>query len=173
MAVGCQNRPVPTLSPSALAVDQARNAGYDIVLLAHVLSALVGFGAVVVAGAFALVLSRFGPGSEAVRRYYRPGVNWAGRVLFLVPILGVVLVLMSHGQWSFSDGWIMGGLGLWALAAVGAEMALWPAERQLQQAVSEAAPAESVRPRCRAVTLMAALGFVILVTGSVIMVAKP
>jgi hypothetical protein len=164
---------VPTLHPSVLAVVQARHAGYDIVLLAHVLSALVGFGAVVVAGAFAIVLSRSGPDSEAVRRYYRPGVNWAGRVLFLVPILGVALVLMSHGQWSFSDGWIMGGLALWAVAAVGAEISLWPAERQLQQAVSDRVPAEAVRSRCRGVVAMAALGFVILVTASVVMVAKP
>jgi len=43
---------------------------------------------------------------------------------------------MSHGDWSFSDGWIMVGLALWALVAVTAEMALWPAERRLQEAVS-------------------------------------
>ena len=46
---------------------------YDIVLLAHVLSALVGLGAVAVAGGYALALCRSGPESEAVRRYYRPG----------------------------------------------------------------------------------------------------
>ena len=60
-----------------------------------------------------------GPESEAVRRYYRPGVNWAGRVLFLVPVFGVALIAMSHGDWSFSDGWIAIGLVLWAVAAVG------------------------------------------------------
>jgi hypothetical protein len=164
---------MPTPDPLVLAVGQSRSAAYDIVLLAHVLSVLVGFGAVVVAGAFALVLSRSGPDSEAIRRYYRPGVNWAGRVLFAVPVLGITLVLMSHGEWSFSDGWINAGLALWAVAALGAEMALWPAERQLQTAVTEGAPADAVRSRCRAVAAMATVGFVILVTGSAIMVAKP
>jgi hypothetical protein len=164
---------MPALHPSAFAVGQTRNAGYDIVLLAHVLSALVGFGAVVVAGGFAFLLGRSGPDSEAVRRYYRPGVNWAGRVLFLVPVLGVVLILMSHGRWSFSDGWIMGGLALWAVAALGAEMALWPAERALQEAVSGRAPTDAVASGCRAVMALAALGLVVLVAGSVIMVAKP
>ena len=170
---GCQNHPVPLFRQLLVVTGQGRDAAYDIVLLAHVLSALVGFGAVVVAGGFAHVLGRSGPGSESVRRYYRPGVNWAGRVLFLVPVLGVVLVAMSHGRWSFSDAWIMAGLGLWAVAGVGAEMALWPAERQLQEAVRDGADVGSVRARCRAVVAMAAVGFAILVGASVLMVAKP
>ena len=113
----------------------ARSAGYDIVLLAHVLSAMVGLGTVVVAGGYALALSRSGPGSEAVRPLLPAGVNWAGRVLFLVPVLGVVLIGMSKGHWSFSDGWIIDGLLLWVVAAVVGELALWPAERRLQVAV--------------------------------------
>jgi hypothetical protein len=122
--------------PVVLGATHARDAGYDVVLLAHVLAAAVGLGAVVLAGTYAWTLRRSGPGSESIRRYYRPGVNWAGRVLFLVPVLGVALMAMSHGDWSFSDGWIMAGLALWAAVAVTAEMALWPAERRLQDAVS-------------------------------------
>ena len=91
------------------------------------------------AGGYALALLRSGPGSEAVRRYYRPGVNWAGRILFLVPVFGVVLIAMSHGTWSFSDGWISTGLLLWAVAAVIGELVLWPAERRLQVAVGDPA----------------------------------
>lgn len=168
----CQNHPVPPLH--LLLVDtQGHDAAYDIVLLAHVLSALVGFGAVAVAGGFAHVLGRSGPDPESVRRYYRPGVNWAGRVLFLVPVLGVGLVAMGHGEWSFSDGWILAGFVLWAAVGVGAEMALWPAERRLQEAVRDGAPPESVRSRCRAVVAMAAAGDVVLVVAGVVMVAKP
>jgi uncharacterized membrane protein len=122
--------------PVVAAATHARDAGYDVVLLAHVLAAAVGLGAVVLAGTYAWTLRLSGPGSESIRRYYRPGVNWAGRVLFLVPVLGLALMAMSHGDWSFSDGWIMVGLALWAVVAVAAEMALWPAERRLQEAVS-------------------------------------
>jgi hypothetical protein len=164
---------MPTLHQLAVAVDNSRSAAYDIVLLAHVLSALVGFGAVVVAGGFAMILSRSGTGSEAIRRYYRPGVNWAGRILFLVPVFGVALVAMSHGEWSFSDGWVVVGFGLWAVVAVGAEMALWPAERRLQSAVVDGASAESVRAGCYGVAAMAAVAFCVLVGASTIMVAKP
>jgi uncharacterized membrane protein len=122
--------------PVVPAATHARDAGYDVVLLAHVLAAAVGLGAVVLAGTYAWTLRRSGPGSESIRRYYQPGVNWAGRVLFLVPVLGFALMALSHGDWSFSDGWIMVGLALWAVVAVAAEMALWPAERRLQEAVS-------------------------------------
>ena len=87
----------PVLSASTQ--DLARGAGYDIVLLAHVLSVVVGFGAVAAAGGYALALARSGPESESIRRYYQPGINWAGRVLFLVPIFGIVLLHMSHGQY--------------------------------------------------------------------------
>jgi uncharacterized membrane protein len=157
----------------AVAGPPSHSAAYDIVLLAHVLSALVGFGAVVVSGAFAVVLARSGPESEAVHRYYRPGVNWAGRVLFLVPVFGAILVLISKGAWSFSDRWVAIGLVLWVVVAFGAEMALWPAERKLQVAVGARAPIEAVRSLCTVVAAMAAGGFVVLVAASVIMVAKP
>ncbi len=103
-----------------LAATHARDAAYDLVLLAHVLAAVVGLGAVVLAGAYALALLRSGPESEAVRRYYRPGVNWAGRVLFLIPVLGLALMAMSQGDWSFADGWITIGL------ACGSSWRSWP-----------------------------------------------
>ncbi|HXW38540.1 MAG TPA: hypothetical protein VEJ44_02505, partial [Acidimicrobiales bacterium] len=109
---------------------------YDIVLLAHILAVIAAFGAVVTAGASALSLARPGPPPERVVRYYRPGVNWAGRVVFLVPVLGVVLMALSKGAWTFADGWILIGLVLWVVAASLAEMVLWPTERRLQEAVA-------------------------------------
>jgi uncharacterized membrane protein len=143
---GVRIAPMTAADRFSLAATHSRDAAYDLVLLAHVLTAAVGLGAVVLAGAYAWALLRSGPGSEAVRRYYRPGVNWAGRVLFLVPVLGVALMGMSHGDWSFSDGWILMGLVLWMGVAVVAEMALWPAERRLQQVVVGGAEGSAAGP---------------------------
>jgi hypothetical protein len=160
--------------PTVLAVSSNRGAAYDLVLLAHVLAALVGFGAVAVAGVYALLLVRRGPASEPVRRYYRPGVNWAGRVLFLVPVLGFVLMAMSGGAWSFSDAWIGIGLVLWAGTAMGAEMVLWPAERQLQALVAGGTfDGTEHRGLGHRVMAMAAVMTVVLVAAAVVMVAKP
>lgn len=156
-----------------LAATHARDAAYDVVLLAHVLAAVVGLGAVVVAGAYALVLRRSGPGPESVRRYYRPGVNWAGRVLFLIPVLGVALMALSHGDWSFADGWITIGLALWAVVAVVAEMALWPAERRLQAAVAGSVTEAELGTMCLRVAGLSAALSVALVAAAVVMVAKP
>ena len=117
----------------------SHSAAYDIVLLAHVLAVLAALVAVVVAGASAVALSRPGPIPPHLLRYYRPGVNWAGRVLFVVPVLGFVLITLSEGQWAVSDGWIVIGLVLWLAAAALAEAVLWPAERRLQEAVDRMA----------------------------------
>jgi hypothetical protein len=116
--------------------DVSTGAAYDVVLVAHILLAVAALVAVITAGVAALSLSRPGPVSDGLRRYYRPGVNWAGRTLLLVPVLGVALVAMSKGQWSFSDRWVVVGSLLWVVAASLAEVLLWPSERQLQAEVA-------------------------------------
>lgn len=157
-----------------LAVSSNRGAAYDLVLLAHVLAAFVAFAVVGVAGVSALQVRRPGEPSSSLARYYRPGVNWVGRTLFLVPILGVVLIAMSHGAWSFSDHWITLGLVLWAAAACAAEMMLWPAERRLQQQVTgEPADHESRRTLSLQIAAISATLLVIFVVATVVMVSKP
>jgi hypothetical protein len=164
---------MPSAHPAALMAVHSRDAAYDLVLLAHVLAGLVALGAVAAAGLSALALRRWGPTSEPVRRYYRPGVNWAGRILFVVPVLGVVLMAMSHGDWTFADGWITAGLVLWAVAAVAAEMVLWPAERRLQVAVGDdRTPVRRLRSQCLRVAGTAAALVVVLVAAAVVMVTK-
>jgi len=178
----------PGREPAAQTMLHVRDAGYDLLLLGHVLAALVALGAVVAAGVFALSLRRStgagGPVGDALVRYYRPGVNWAGRALYLVPVLGLALMGLSHGDWTFTDGWILGGLASWAAVAVLAEAVLWPEERRLQDVVSRR-PAEAVAlptaedededPAAicvRVVVVALALALVLVVTG-VVMVAKP
>ncbi|MGO8870286.1 MAG: DUF2269 family protein [Acidimicrobiales bacterium] len=164
---------MPGTFQSQLIAAHARDAPYDIVLLAHVLAALVGFGTIVVAGVCALALRQRGPSTESLRRYYRPGINWTGRILFLVPVLGIALILMSQGDWSFSDAWVTIGLMLWAAVALTAEMVLWPAERRLQTAVGDPASTPDLRKRCAAVAAVAGLLALLQVAAAVVMVAKP
>jgi hypothetical protein len=175
-----ESTPMSTPLPSVaalVAVSVNRGAGYQVVVLAHVLAAVIGFGAVGVAGAYAQVLGRRGPTAESVVRYYRPGVNWAGRVLFVVPVLGFVLIGMSsspHGGYAVSDGWVMVGLLLWAAAALAAEMVLWPTERGLQQLVAAGEWQRSAhRSLTRRVAWTSAGLLVIFVASMVVMVAKP
>ena len=108
-----------------------------------------------------------------MRRYYRPGVNWAGRTLFLVPVLGVALVAMSRGDWSYGESWVLGGILLWAVAAVVAELVLWPGERALQDVAGQSITPADLGRRCRSVAAAAGLIAAVLVAATVIMVAKP
>ncbi|MGC8462307.1 MAG: hypothetical protein ACP5P9_01355 [Acidimicrobiales bacterium] len=133
-----------------LAVSSNRGPLYDTVLLAHVLAALASMAVVSIAGAQALVLRRSSDLTPAVRRYYRPAVNWGGRVLFLVPVLGATLVALSGGAWSYGDTWIVVGLVAWAAVALAGELVLWPAERRLQQLVATWPSPTSVGARAAA-----------------------
>jgi uncharacterized membrane protein len=168
--------PFPPAIVALVAESVNRGAAYEVVVLAHVLAAVIGFGAVGVAGAYALVLGRRGPQSESVTRYYRPGVNWAGRILFVVPVLGFVLIGMSHGPGGYrlADAWVMVGLVLWAVAALAAEMVLWPTERELQQRVAAGDWDDAAhRPLTRRLVLTSVALTVVFVAAMVIMVAKP
>jgi len=173
-AEGCQNRPMLLPGETLFAVSKNRGMAYDSVLLVHVLAAFAGFGVVGVAGIYALLLRRDGPRSEAVARYYRPGVNWAGRTIFLVPVLGATLIAMSSGAWSYRDLWIEIGLTAWTVAAVLGEVVLWPAERRLQRlAADPAADRVTLVRTTRTVALASATMVVIFLFTAVVMVAKP
>jgi len=114
---------------------------FDIVLLLHVAAVVVGLGAVVTSGIQAArLLSVSGDGRRAqaaelpasLREYFAPGVNWVGRTLYAVPVLGFVLLGMSHGAYGVNDAWVQGGLVLWVAATVVAEWLHWPVERRIQ-----------------------------------------
>jgi uncharacterized membrane protein len=123
---------------------------------------------------------------EPLRRYFRPGVNWAGRTIYGIPVFGFALIGMSQGAYAVTDGWVLSGLVLFATLALLAECVLWPAERRLQQAVpaagTSAAGPETVLPRAlsEAMTADAARmeraasgALVLLVAATVLMIAQP
>jgi len=124
---GASARPVPT------------GVLYTSLLMLHVLCAVVGFGTMAVTGVQA-ARARRGPsasGSDGVRRYFRPGVNWAGRALYGVPVFGFSLIGASHGAFRAADGFVVIGLLLWLTAALVAEAVVWPAERRIQLELTE------------------------------------
>jgi uncharacterized membrane protein len=163
-----------TFAPPVVATGlHARSAAYDIVLLAHILAVLASLLVVAVAGGSALALGRSGPPTDALRRYYRPGTNWAGRVVFLVPVLGAVLVAMSQGDWSYSDDWVLIGLVVWLAAALLGELVLWPAERRLRETVARGEAGGELATDCRSAAGASLAIGVLLIAATVVMVAKP
>lgn len=161
---------------------QPDGPAFDIVLLLHVACVVAGLVTTTTAAATAARLRRLvrasAPLPEPLRRYFRPGVNWAGRTVYGIPVFGFALLAMSQGAYALGDGWVLGGLALFVAFALLAEGVLWPAERRLQVVVG--APAGSDRGRAEdvagdAATMARAGGvlLVLLVAGIVLMIAQP
>ncbi|HVA02364.1 MAG TPA: DUF2269 family protein [Acidimicrobiales bacterium] len=152
---------------------------YTILLMVHVLCAVIGFGTMVVTGVQAGRARRgpSTPGADAVRRYFRPGVNWAGRALYGVPVFGFALIAASDGAFRSGDGFVVVGLMVWLVAALLAELVVWPGERRIQVELTrrwgEADRAGALDRDCRQVSGAAVVLGVLFVVATVIMIGKP
>lgn len=119
--------------------NQPDGAAFDVVLVFHVVCVVAGLVTVSTAAATARRLGRLVragvPPPETLRRYFRPGVNWGGRIVYGIPVFGFALLAMSQGAYALGDAWVLGGLALFLVVALLAEGVLWPAERRIQQAL--------------------------------------
>ncbi len=161
---------------------QPDGAAFDIVLLLHVACVVVGLVTTAAAAATAARLRRLLGSSlplpETLRRYFRPGVNWAGRSIYGIPVFGFALLAMSQGAYALGQGWVLGGVAIFGVVALLAEGVLWPAERRLQIALSasdQASPpsAEALEQHATAMVRAATAAIVLLVAGTILMVAQP
>ena len=161
---------------------QPDGAAFDIVLLLHVACVVVGLVTTATAAATASRLRRLLgsplPLPEPLRRYFRPGFNWAGRTVYGIPVFGFALIAMSQGAYALAQGWVVGGLALFGGVALVGEGVLWPAERRLQVALTAADPdpstsAESLDGDVVSMSRAAVAALVLLIAGTVLMVAQP
>ncbi len=161
---------------------QPDGAAFDVVLLLHVGCVVVGLVTTATAAATASRLRRLIgsplPLPEPLRRYFRPGVNWAGRAIYGIPVFGFSLLAMSDGAYALGQAWVLGGLAIFAAVALVGEGVLWPAEQRLQVALAggDAAPAAcqgSVDRDATAMSRAAVAALVLLVAGTALMVAQP
>lgn len=151
---------------------------FSVVLLLHIASAIVGFGAMVLTGVQGARLRRGpdAPGAAAVARFFRPGTNWAARAVYLVPVLGLTLVAMSRGAFDLGDGFVDIGLGIWLTSVLVAELVLWPGERRIQQALAGGWPDTvdgELDRACRQVAWCAPVLAAAFVGAASVMVIKP
>jgi hypothetical protein len=167
---------------------QPDGPAFDVVLILHVGCVVVGLTTTVASALTAArlrtLLTTAAPVPDAVRRYFRPGVNWAGRTIYGIPVFGFLLLALSHGAYALRDGWVMGGLTIFVGVVLLAEGVLWPAERRLQvslvavsgvdaPAAESARSAESARRDARAMVGAATVVLALLVAGSALMLVQP
>jgi hypothetical protein len=161
---------------------QPDGPAFDIVLLLHVACVVVGLVTTATAAATAARLRRLlgspRPLPEPLRRYFRPGVNWAGRTVYGIPVFGFALLGMSQGAYALGQGWVLGGLAIFGAVALLGEGVLWPAEGRLQIALSESDATSpptsgSLDRDASAMARAAAAALALLLAGTVLMVAQP
>jgi hypothetical protein len=161
---------------------QPDGPAFDLVLILHVGCVVVGLVTLVASIATATrmrtLLRHPAPVPDAVARYFRPGVNWAGRGIYGIPLFGFFLLALSHGAYALRDGWVMSGLVILVAVVLIAEGALWPAERRLQISLAplfggDVPVEESVHRDVTVMAMSALVALVLLVLGSALMVAQP
>jgi hypothetical protein len=171
---------------------QPDGAAFDIVLLLHVACVVVGVVTTATAAATATRLRRLlassRPMPEPLRRYFRPGTNWAGRTVYGIPVFGFALLAMSQGAYALGQGWVLGGLAIFAAVALLGEGVLWPAEQRLAGTLArDGDPREpalggdgggdldgsALDREAVLVSRSAVAALVLLLAGTVLMVAQP
>ena len=161
---------------------QPDGPAFDIVLIVHVGCVVVSLVTLVTGATTASRLRTvLGGGAalpDAVARYFRPGVNWAGRSVYGIPALGFLLLALSHGVYSLHDGWVLAGLCILVGLVLLAEGLLWPAERRLQVSLAPLRQGgvpvgDEVLRDTTTMVWTASLALVLLLLGSVLMVVQP
>jgi hypothetical protein len=114
---------------------------YDVLVGLHVASAVVGFGAVAVSGAYGAVGRHAGrPGrAEELRRFFETPLR-AELLILAVPFFGAGALAVRPGGHDFASAWVLAGLGIWVAAAAVLLGLVRPAENRLRRELGGAGP---------------------------------
>ena len=162
-----------------VATSPPRSATYDIVLLVHI---LVAIGAIVtlvssyVAAAAIGKVARGASWPSSAARYFRPGPDVVGRIVYLIPVTGFALLGLSHHAFSLATPFVGIGLALWVVAAVVAELFVFrPAGRVAEVVASSAtAPTDELwRRQLPVMRWSIDVVLLLVVTGAIVMLVQP
>lgn len=112
---------------------------YKALLVLHILSAIVGFGGVMLNGLY---------GNEAKKRRGAEGLaiteanmfvsfRVAEIAIYLVFVFGVLLVVTSDGAWSFGDLWVSLSMGLYVVAIGLSHGVMQPTVKRMRNLMAE------------------------------------
>jgi hypothetical protein len=105
---------------------------YKVVLVAHILCAIIGFGAVFLNGVYASEMKRR-KGADALAIFE---ANWkvtkiGEYFIYAVPLLGLALVGMSDDAWKFDQTWVWLALVLYVVALGISHAVLLPSVKRI------------------------------------------
>ncbi len=111
---------------------------YKLLLVLHLLSVIVGIGAVMLNGVyFAQAMRREGPGRRAVSEANFFVSRVAEFVIYTIPVFGILLVIASDSAWSLGNTWIWLSLVLYVVAIGIAHGLLTPSHKRMNALLAE------------------------------------
>ena len=115
------------------------NSGtYKALLVAHILAAIVGLGAVMLNGLYAAqAQKRTGPTGRAVSEANFAVSSVAEYVIYAIPLLGLTLVWAGDGAWAFADTWVWLSLVIFVAALGVSHSVLIPGHRRINTLLAE------------------------------------
>ena len=106
---------------------------YDALLLAHILSAVAGFGANALTGVYAGKL--YPNATDEALKYFSSPRFVAEKLIYLVPVFGLVMISVSKGMTELDRPWVITGMLLWIAAVAVAHSLVWPVERRVSKLI--------------------------------------
>ena len=115
------------------------NSGiYKTLLVLHILTAIVGLGAVMLNGIYAAqAQKRAGPGGRAVSEANYFVSNIGEKFIYAIPVFGILLVWASDKAWKFSQTWIWLSLLLYVIAIGISHSILIPGHKRINALLAE------------------------------------
>ena len=115
------------------------NSGiFKALLVLHILSAIVGLGSVMLNGLYAAQSqTRPGPAGRAVSEANEAVSNIAEKVIYLIPVFGILLVLASDSAIKFSYTFVWLSLALFIGALGVSHAVLIPGHRKINELLLE------------------------------------
>lgn len=121
----------------AVAASTGHPALYDTLVALHVVSAVIGFGAVALSGLYGATAShpdRPGAAEEAGRYFRSSGrAEW---LVLVVPLLGAAALGLRPGGADFGDTWVIAASVIWLAAGALLLGVVRPAERRIRAAIA-------------------------------------
>jgi uncharacterized membrane protein len=119
-------------------LEQTSGNYYRVLLVLHIVSVVVGIGAVMLNGLYAAqTQKREGPAARAVleANFYVSGI--AEYVIYTIPVWGILLVLASDDAFDFAQTWIWLSLLLYAIAIGIAHAVMRPGSKRIIDLMAE------------------------------------
>lgn len=149
----------------------SRSPIYDALLLAHIVCAIGGFGANGLAGLYAGQL--YPSPREGAMKYFSTPKFYAEKLIYLVPVFGLIMIAVSHGISELVKPWVIAGIAAWIIAVGVAHSVVWPAERKVAQAIASDSSGVDVKVPAKKLVRGTMVLDLIFVIAFVTMIAQP